>query len=70
MDKNNDNFNYYILYKGEGIKGTNIKNGKGIEYKINDDNIIFKGEYLNGEKFIGNGKEYYYDGKFNFEVNI
>ena len=31
LDKNNDNFNYYILYEGEGIKGTNIKNGKGVE---------------------------------------
>ena len=51
--------NKNILYEGNVIKGTNIKNGKGIEYKINKDNIIFEGEYLNGERWNGKGKEYY-----------
>ena len=37
LDKN-------ILYEGKVIKGTNIKNGKGIEYKINKDNCIFISE--------------------------
>ena len=67
FDKDNNNLNYYVLYKGETIKGTNIKNGKGIEYKINKDNIIFIGEYLNGERWNGKGKEYYYNGKLEFE---
>ena len=60
---------YYIQfsYAIYIIKGTNIKNGKGIEYKINKDNILFIGEYLNGEKWNGNGKEYNKDGKLLFE---
>ena len=41
------------------MKGTNIKNGKGVEYKIKKDNIlVFKGEYLNGKR-NGKGREYY-----------
>ena len=62
LDKNKD---YYILYEGEIIKGKNIKNGKGIEYRINKDNIIFDGEYLNGERW--KGKEYNYEGELIFE---
>ena len=41
--------------------------GKEIEYKINKDNIIFEGEYLNGKKWNGKGKEYNKDGKLRFE---
>ena len=51
-----------ILYEGNVIKGTNIKNGKGIEYKINKDNVIFIGEYLNGERWNGKGTEYDFNG--------
>ena len=41
------------------MKGTNIKNGKGVEYKIKKDNLlVFKGEYLNGKR-NGKGREYY-----------
>ena len=40
-----------ILYQGQVIKGTNIKNGKGIEYILNNSVIKFIGEYLNGEKW-------------------
>ena len=36
---------------------------KGKEY---DDNLIYEGEYLNGQK-NGYGKEYNYDGKLIFE---
>jgi hypothetical protein len=55
-DINNENIK---LYKGNTIKGTNIKNGNGIELFFN--NILlskFEGEYLNGER---NGKGKYYD---------
>ena len=41
IDKDDEDFDL-LLYEGETIKGTNIKNGKGIEYKINSDNIIFR----------------------------
>ena len=48
-----------IIYEGETMKGTNIKNGKGVEYKIKKDNLlVFKGEYLNGKR-NGKGREYY-----------
>ena len=40
-----------------------IKNGKGIG--IDFDNIMFKGEYLNGLK-NGKGKEYYENGNILF----
>jgi len=42
------------------------KNGKGQEYLINTDILIFEGEYLNGIK-NGKGKEYYSNGKLLFE---
>ena len=58
-----DYSNKCILYEGQVIKGTNIKNGKGIEYQINKDNIIYIGEYLNGERWNGKVKEYYHNGK-------
>ena len=38
-------------YKIDGI------NGKGKEYNVNTNQIIFEGEYLNGKR-NGNGKEY------------
>ncbi len=57
-----------ILYDGNALKGTNIKFGKGIEYKINKDNILFEGEYLNGKRWNGKVKEYYdWNGKLKFE---
>ena len=56
-----------IIYQGETIKGTNIKNGEGMEYslKINDNKYIFRGEYLNGKR-NGNGKEYYDNSKLKY----
>ena len=42
------------------------KNGKGKEYDINTNKLIFEGEYLNGKR-NGKGKEYYDNGKLKFE---
>jgi len=42
------------------------RNGKGKEYKININILIFEGEYLNGER-NGKGKEYYDNGNLLFE---
>ena len=42
------------------------KNGKGREYKINNNKLIFEGEYLN-KKRNGKGKEYYFDDTLKFE---
>ena len=42
------------------------KNGKGREYIINTDLLIFEGEYLNRRK-NGKGLEYYSKGKLKFE---
>ena len=47
----------YELYNGTG---------KIIEYDNYYDNLIFEGEYLNGEK-IGIIKEYHYNGKLKSE---
>ena len=52
-------FNGNLIY--QLIKG----NGKIYEYN-NDGELIFEGEYLNGER-NGKGKEYYYDGELIFE---
>ena len=67
LDKKNNYIDKYILYDGQIIKGTTIKNGKGIEYQINKDNIIYEGEYLKGKRWNGKGKEYYDYGKLRFE---
>jgi len=42
------------------------KNGKGKEYKINTNILIFEGEYKNGIR-NGKGKEYYNNGNLKFE---
>ena len=42
------------------------KNGKGREYTLIENRLIFKGEYLNGKR-NGKGKEYDYNGKLKFE---
>ena len=53
----------YKVYSGKYIVyETNIK---GKEYDAYDDNLLFEGEYLNGER-NGKGNEYYY-GKLVFE---
>ena len=42
------------------------KNGKGREYILNTNTLIYEGEYLNGKK-NGKGKAYYKNGKLKFE---
>ena len=42
------------------------KNGKGKEYDLKTNILIFEGEYLNGKR-NGKGKEYYFNGKLEFE---
>ena len=42
------------------------KNGKGKEYSLNTNNLIFVGEYLNGKR-NGKGNEYYDKSKLIFE---
>ena len=42
------------------------KNGKGKEFILNTNKLIFDGEYLNGRR-NGYGKEYYDNGKIKFE---
>ena len=42
------------------------KNGKGKEYYILNNKIIFEGEYLNGKR-NGKGKEYHYNDKLKYE---
>ena len=42
------------------------KSGKGKEYLIESNKLIFEGEYLNGER-NGKGKEYYKNGELMFE---
>ena len=55
------NGKYGHIYKLNNTKG------EGEDYDNIDSNIIFRGEFLNGEK-NGKGKEYHYiDGKLKFE---
>ena len=49
-------YNDDITFEGEFLNG--IKNWKGVEY--NPKSILFYGEYLNGKKWNGIAKEYYY----------
>ena len=55
------NENFIILYEGEFLKGK--LNGKGKEYKSRK--LIFEGEYINGERWIGIDE----NGKAIFEIN-
>ena len=51
------NSNTYIIYESKG---------KGKEYDIFDDKLIYEGEYLNGKR-NGKGKEFYKNGDLLFE---
>ena len=53
-----------MKFEGEYLNG--VRNGKGKEYHKNGE-IIFEGDYLNGERQNGRGKEYYKDGILKFE---
>ena len=53
-------------YKKASKKYKKIEiNGKGKEYLLDTNIVIFEGEYLNGKK-NGKGKEYYPDNKIKF----
>ena len=65
-----------MKFEGEYINGK--RNGKGKEYSkffLNDEyfkenifrKLAFNGEYLNGKKWNGKFKEYYYDGEIQFD---
>ena len=56
--------NYYKKISGKYIIFD--ENGKGKEYLIETNSLIFNGEYLN-RKRNGKGTEYYSDGKIKFE---
>ena len=58
------NLKYYKAMSGRYIEGE--KNGKGKEYNINNNKLIFEGEYKNWKR-KGKGKEYYENGKVKFE---
>ena len=58
------NIEDYKKISGKYKKGQ--KDGKGKEYKINTNILIFVGEYLKGKR-NGKGKEYYKNGKLKFE---
>ena len=47
----------YIIYE---------KNGKGKEYYVSNDMLIFEGEYFNGKKW--NGKYYDINGNIEYEI--
>ena len=49
-----------------GIYREGEKNGKGKEYDISNNNILFEGEYINGRR-NGKGKEYDQYGDIKFE---
>jgi len=54
------------IIKKSGKYTIGRKNGKGREYKLNINRLIFEGEYLNGKK-NGKGSEYDYNGSLKFE---
>jgi len=53
-----------LFYEGEYLNGE--RNGKGKEYNYNGE-LIFDGEYKEGEKWNGIGKEYNNNGQLIFE---
>ena len=42
-------------------------NGKGIEYHWDSDEIVYEGEYLDGKRWKGKGKEYNREDQLIFE---
>ena len=65
--KNNLRWNGNIYDPKNNINIYQLKNGKGFIKEFNyDGNIIFEGNFSNGER-NGKGKEYYDDGSLRFE---
>ena len=44
-----------------------LKNGNGKVKEYYHNKLIFEGEYLNGQRWNGKGKEYNYNGELEFE---
>ena len=53
-----------LVFKGEYLNEE--RNGKGNEYDKGEA-LIFDGEYINGKRWKGKGKEYFLNGKLKFE---
>ena len=64
---------YNKKWKGKGYDENNniiyeLNNGNGKCREYNNGSLMFEGEYLNGERFNGKGKEYFsYPDKLLFE---
>ena len=69
MNKNGEEYFYYIILEYEGEFKNGKRNGKGKEYD-NNENLIFEGEYKNNEKWNGMFKEYDHNGKLLFEYEL
>ena len=66
INKNGEEYFYYVILEYEGEFKNGKRDGKGKEY--NKDNcLIFEGEYKNGIKWNGKGKEYDFKGNLIFE---
>ena len=52
----------YLLFEGEYLNGE--RNGKGKEYDYYGE-LIFEGEYKEGKRWNGKGKEYHWDDDYN-----
>ena len=61
------NLNNYKLFRGRYI--IYKEDGTAREYDSFDGQLLFEGEYLNGQR-NGKGKEYYPNGKIKLKVNI
>ena len=64
QNKLNIDIEDYKKTSGKQIEGE--RNGKGKEYSLYTNALLFEGEYVKGEK-NGEGKEYYENGKLQFE---
>ena len=60
MEKNQEKLKK-MMFEGEYLKRE--KKGKEFNY---DGELIFEGEYLNGKRWNGKGKEYYDNNKIKF----
>ena len=53
--------NDHLLYKGELLNGKRNGKGKEFQYINKQTELIFEGEFLDGKKWNGSVKEYWYD---------
>jgi len=57
INKNGEEYFYYIILEYEGEFKNGQRNGKGKEYN-KDGDLLFEGEFKEGKYWNGNGKEY------------